>query len=34
MRDDGRSRFSPKTVATIYDSVKLARMVLQKISST
>ncbi len=25
---------SPKTVATIYDSVKLARMVLQRISST
>lgn len=25
---------SPKTIATIHDSVKLARMVLQKISST
>jgi hypothetical protein len=25
---------SPKTVATIHDSLKLARMVLQRISST
>jgi hypothetical protein len=25
---------SPKTVATIYDSLKLARMVLQRLSST
>ena len=25
---------SPKTIATIHDSIKLARMVLQRISST